>query len=119
VKLLATILACSAVFAGAAGATWPTLPTRFVSGRLATQEDLANGNAVFRFDVGGKRVTTPTRRFQIPQFAFLLEANRKRPVIVVQVELLEGKPVFGLRDAEGEMFIASADEVQLLGQTHP
>ena len=118
--LLAMIFALSAAMAGAADATWPIMPTKFVSGRLATNEDLANGNAVFLIEVEGKRLTTPTQRFQIPQFAYLLEAGKhRRPVVVVQVELLDGEPVIGLRDAEGEMFIASAKEVELLGLKHP
>ncbi len=71
-------------------------------------------------EVGGRQVTTPTERFHVPRFAYLLEAEgSRRPVVLVQAELLDGEPVFGLRDAEGEMYIASAKEVELLGSTHP
>lgn len=120
VKLLATILLLAAAMAGAADATWPTMPTKFVSGRLATQEDLANGNAVFFIEAGGKQLTTPTQQFRIPQYAYLLQANgARRPVVLVQAEILDGEAVLGLRNAQGEMFIASGEEVELLGLTHP
>ncbi|MFL6849006.1 MAG: hypothetical protein ACJ8EI_11635 [Sphingomicrobium sp.] len=119
-KLLATILTLAAATTGAADASWPTMPTKFVSGRLATQEDLANGNAVFLIEAGGKRLTTPTQQFRIPQFGYLLQSGKNRhPVVVVQAELMDGEPVLGLRDAEGEMYIASDKEVELLGATHP
>ena len=105
---------------GAADTTWPTMPTKFVSGRLATHEDLANGNAVFLIEAGGKQLTIPTQQYRIPQFAYLLQADgKKRPAVLVQAELMDGEPVLGLRDADGEMIIASDKEVELLGLTHP
>lgn len=119
-NVLAIALTLFASFAAAEGAPWPTLPTKFVSGRLATQQDLASGNAVFRMDIEGKQITKPTRQFQIPQFAYLRQDNgNRRPVVVVQVELLQDEPVFGMRDADGEMYIASAEDVELLGLSHP
>ena len=44
---------------------------------------------------------------------------KKRPAVLVQAELMDGEPVLGLRDADGEMIIASDKEVELLGLTHP
>ena len=46
-------------------------------------------------------------------------ARRKRPVVVVQAEIFDGELTFGLRDADGEEFVAAAEEVELLGLTHP
>lgn len=110
-----------AATAAAAPSAWPALPTSgFVFGRLATHNDLSNGNGVFLFEVAGKPITRPTQKVQIPQFAYLKEKRgNRRPVVVVQAELLEGDLTLGLRDADGKEYIASGDEVELLGTTHP
>jgi hypothetical protein len=114
-------IAFALVAATASAATWPALPTSgFVFGRLATQDDLDKGDGVFRFEVGGKSITKPTRKVQIPQYAYLKEkGGNRRPVVVVQAELLEGDLTLGLRDAEGKEYVAAGEEVELLGVSHP
>lgn len=117
-------IAAAALFAAtsdAAPSTWPALPTAgFVYGRVATQADLNQGNGVFLFEVGGKPITKPTQKVQIPQFAYLKEkGGNRRPVVVVQAELLDGDLTLGLRDADGKEYIATGAEVELLGTTHP
>ncbi len=119
-KLFALLLTLSMAAAGEPALKWPAMPTKFVSGRLATHDDLANGNAVFFIEAAGRQLTTPTQKFRIPQFGYLIEARKgRRPVVLVQAELLDGDPVLGLRDADGEMYIASEKEVELLGPAHP
>jgi len=120
-KIWGIAVALVALTATAAPAAWPALPTSgFVVGRLATQEDLNKGDGVFRFDVEGKPITKPTKKVQIPQFAYLKEAGgNRRPVVVVQAELLDGDLTLGLRDADGKEYIAAGEEVELLGTTHP
>lgn len=120
-KILGIAFALIAATAGAAPSTWPQLPTSgFVYGRIATQDDLNKGNGVFLFEVGGQTMTKPTQKVQIPQYAYLKEkGGNRRPVVVVQAELLDGDLTLGLRDADGKEYIAAGEEVELLGTSHP
>jgi hypothetical protein len=120
-KVFGIAFALFAAAAGTAPSAWPALPTSgFVFGRLATQDDLNKGNGVFLFQAAGKPITKPTQKVQIPQFAYLREKeSSRRPVVVVQAELLDGDLTLGLRDADGKEYIAAGEEVELLGTTHP
>jgi hypothetical protein len=99
---------------------WPGLPTSaFVSGRLAEQADLTSGCAVFLSLVDGLPVGEPAH-ITIPQFAFLVNEDGSRtPAVVVQAEINERGTFFGLRDAEGQEYIVTAQEIVLLGLSHP
>jgi hypothetical protein len=99
---------------------WPALPSKgFIFGRPATQQDVADGNAVFSAEKDGKVIGTPLS-IQIPQYAFWDDGKgHKIPVIVVQAELANGFEMAGLRNAKGEDLACTLPELTLLGQTHP
>lgn len=103
-----------------AASSWPVLPTSaFVVGRVANEDDLKQGDAVFISAVDGKPSGTPAQ-IQIPQYAYLIEERGdRRPVVVVQAEIVDAETILGLRDAEGKEYVATAPEVELLGQAHP
>jgi hypothetical protein len=102
-----------------AGRTWPPLPTTgFVSGRAATDKDVADGNAVFVLRAYGVAFGKPLD-VVIPQYAYLIRnGQQKLPVIVVQAEDGKGIKIFGIRDFDGKTATAKQSELQLLG-THP
>jgi hypothetical protein len=101
------------------GQSWPPLPTAgFVSGRAATDKDVAEGNAVFALRAYGVPFGKPLD-IAIPQYAYLIKkGQQKTPVIVVQAEEGKGIKIFGIRDLDGKTATAKESELQLLG-THP
>lgn len=104
--------------------TWPSLPvTGFLAGRSATIADLDRGDAVFCQQAGDGPTSEPYQ-ITIPQYAvWANEARASVPVIVVQAEyhITEptGAPLLGLRALDGSEVVASASEVQLLGENIP
>ena len=110
------------LFGSAANAAdrWPSLPTSgFVVGRLATEADLKRGDAVFLSLIDEKPSGAPAP-IAVPQYAYLVaEDGTRRPVIVVQAETNDRGTLLGMRDVDGEEYVATAEEVALLGSTHP
>jgi hypothetical protein len=102
-----------------AGQSWPPLPTTgFVSGRAATDKDVAEGNAVFVLRAYGAAFGKPLD-VVIPQYAYLVRSGQQKlPVIVVQAEEGKGIKIFGIRDLDGKTATAKQSELQLLG-IHP
>lgn len=103
----------------AADVAWPVLPSSgFITGRVATEADVKRGDAVFLTQTDGKPDAEPSP-IQVPQYAYLLEANgNRRPVVVVQAQTNERGTILGMRDAKGEEYVATREEVVLLGLTH-
>lgn len=98
---------------------WPQLPTNgFVKGRVATEEDVSNGNAIF---AAFGTVTSDAMKVAIPQYAILSsDDGETRRVIVVQAEIVHGESgdveTFGLRPVEGgDPIVDVSDNVTLLG----
>lgn len=118
--LFGGVLAMFGASVGAASSAWPALPTSaFVAGRVANEDDLKQGHAVFLSLVDGKPNGKPAQ-IQIPQYAYLVEeGGNRRPVVVVQAELVDAETILGMRDAEGKEYVATAPEVELLGKAHP
>ena len=117
--LLGGVLAMFGASFGAAQSAWPALPaSAFVAGRVANEDDLKQGHAVFLSVVDGKPSGKPAQ-IPIPQYAYLVEeGGNRRPVVVVQAEILDDGTILGMRDAEGKEYVATAPEVELLGQAH-
>ena len=104
---------------GSAPAAWPPLPTTgFVTGRAATDRDVAEGNAVFALRAYGIPFGKPLD-VVIPQYAYLVRKGQEPlRVIVVQAEEGKGVKIFGFRDLNGNAATARESDLQLLG-THP
>jgi hypothetical protein len=120
ILLLVLILGTEMATALAQNPEWPPLPkTGFIAGRSATQQDVADGNAVFSAEKNGKVIGIPLP-VQIPQFALWDDGKgHKVPVIVIQAEFANGFEIFGLHDANGKYLACTRPELTLLGQTHP
>jgi hypothetical protein len=99
---------------------WPPLPTSgFISGRPATDKDVAAGNAVFVLRAYGIAFGTPLD-VSIPQYAYLTKRGAPAvPVIVVQAEQGRGIKVFGVRGLGGQTATAKDSELRLLGTQLP
>jgi len=82
---------------------WPDLPTAgFVTGRIATQQDVEAGNAVFAAtSEPGEPGSTPGASvpLEIPQFALLddRESGTLVRVVAIQAERVLGRDIVGYR----------------------
>jgi hypothetical protein len=117
--LIATLLT-TLWFSVAIAQGWPILPsTGFVSGRSATEKDVADGNAIFVAKTENRYIGTPID-IAIPQYAYHLgEGGQKTPVIVVQAEEANGFKLVGFRDFQGKEHVATAGEFIFLGTKRP
>jgi hypothetical protein len=115
---LATLLVLLSAAAALAQA-WPALPTTgFVSGRPATDQDVAAGNAAFVLKQYGVYFGKPLD-IAIPQYAYLLRKGGPVPVIVIQAEQERNLKLFGVRDLDGNTATVKDSDLQLLGANPP
>jgi hypothetical protein len=120
---LAALLAAPWAFSGISDALardWPPLPaTGFISGRPATDQDVANGDAVFVLKAYGVYFGKPLD-IVIPQYAYLTKRGDKPvPVIVIQAEVGKGMKIFGVRGLDGDKSAVRDYQLQLLGGKPP
>ena len=78
---------------------WTKIP--HVSGRIATEEDVKNGNATFRINDKGQEHKTLS--IKIPSLAYHIdqETNEKTPVVVIQGEQVGDQKVVGIKYLNG------------------
>ena len=78
---------------------WAEIP--HVSGRIATEEDVKNGNATFRIDDKGQE--HKALNIKIPSLAYHIdqETNEKTPVVVIQGEQVGDQKVVGIKYLDG------------------
>lgn len=118
-KLLKNIIIistlCFSAQAIAQESVFPPLPTEgFISGRIATQEDVTNGNAAFA-TLPEQRVVRQPVPIPVPQYAIYRGDGKNKLVFVIQVEKVNGKVTIGARYPEGDDVIGIATDFQLLG----
>jgi hypothetical protein len=99
---------------------WPPLPTKgFLSGRTATKEDMANGDAAFFLPGSG----TQPMKIEIPQYAYHVDAEtgKRSAGIIIQAErAANGTELVAMQPIEGGgPLIALLGEYQLLGRLPP
>jgi len=89
--------------------------TPVVSGRLATEEDVKTGTAVFYLQNAQELGAKPIH-LEIPMPAILEDKDDgiKVPVILVQAEEADGKKYVGYRLIAGGNGMCSLDELELL-----
>lgn len=99
--------------------SWPPLPASgFIAGRAATQADIQSGSAAFVMAQGAKTISTPLP-LKIPQYAYLNQAGKRVPVILIQAEEANGMQVVGVLMADGSTSLGLLSELELLGSRLP
>ena len=98
--------------------TWPELPkTGFVTGRVATKDDVDSGQAIFSMD--GQSLGPVA--IKIPQYAMWKDKEGiEHPVIVTQAEKApNGMQIVGFKTLDGQDMAGTMPEVRLLGSKKP
>ena len=118
-KLLLIILAVLPFYVkGADDVQWPSLKEiPFVSGRVATEDDINRGAAVFLLQSEGVNIGTPID-IELPQYAthYDEESGVKTNVVLIQAENADNYEYYGAYTFEdGGYFIGYSDEFTLLG----
>lgn len=115
-SLLIIITATSSLHAMAEEMVFPPLPTEgFVSGRIATQEDVKKGDAAFA-TLPEQRLVRQAVPIPVPQYAIYRGGEESQLVFVIQVEKVNGKLTIGARPVEGgDLVIGEATDFRLLG----
>ncbi|MFN3235634.1 MAG: hypothetical protein ACE37D_01105 [Pseudomonadales bacterium] len=97
---------------------WPPLPTNaFTSGKLATQQDVEAGRAVFSMQ-SGEELVGEYLDILIPQYAFHIdeESGTKTPVIIIQAETNGVFDLVGYTSiADDSVGMGLVSEFELLG----
>src|SRR5437879_5197401 len=100
---------------------WPDLASvAFVSGRDATDIDVAQGRAVFVLKSGGRPIGKPIAMI-LPQYAYHVDEKKHRqPCVLIQAEEGDGQRLAGCRMvADGSIFAGFLHEFLLLGTGVP
>lgn len=99
---------------------WPVLPTEgFLTGRVATQDDVNAGLAVFATE-GADSVRAPLS-ITVPQYAYHRDQESRQliPVIIVQAERAGPLEMIGYRTLTGGDGVALRAEFDFLGASTP
>lgn len=112
---LALLLFHATIFAGEK--VLPPLPkSGYIHNRISTQQDVAQGNAVFATppEQDGRRKLL---KIPIPQYATYLADGTNSLVFVIQAEEIDGRPMIGARYPNGAEAAGLLSEFMLLGVT--
>jgi len=84
-----------------------------MSGRVATEEDVKEGRAVFYIPSGSEPYET-----ELPLFALQIEedTNEKVPCVVIQIEVTLEGTVVGVRYIEGGNGVGMASEFEFYSE---
>lgn len=90
---------------------WKEVP--FMSGRVATEEDVKEGRAVFYLPSGSE-----SYEIELPLFALQIEedTNEKIPCVVIQIEITSEGTAVGVRYIEGGNGVGMASEFEFYGE---
>ena len=90
---------------------WNEVP--FISGRVATEEDVKNESAVFHIPTGSEPYDT-----ELPLFAVQLdeETNERIPCIVIQLENTAEGTIVGVRYFNGGNGIGKVDDFEFYNE---
>lgn len=90
--------------------SWMATPC--VSGRLATEQDVKEGRAVFYIE--GERSTLKPMVLSLPACAILREEKKETPVIVIQAEETPKSKTIGIRFLGGGNGVCTLEELEIL-----
>lgn len=103
----------------------PVVPTefkfvRFVSGRLATEEDVRLGAAVFYLQPT-KESQVPARphAMKLPACALHRDGDQTTPIVVIQAEAADGRVIVGARPLAGGNMVCLLSEIEPVEPSDP
>jgi hypothetical protein len=90
--------------------SWQSTPS--INGRLATEEDVKNGFAIYCIN----KVDSKPYPIQLPQLAYLndFDTKTKKMVVVIQIESTSKDTIAGYRDINGGFGACLFYELQIL-----
>ena len=88
---------------------WSSVP--FISGRVATEEDVKEGRAVFYIKSGSEPNET-----KLPLFAVQIDSERRLPCIVIQLENTKEGTIVGVRYLEGGNGIGKVEDFEFYSE---
>ncbi len=100
---------------------WPNLnEISYVSGRVAIEEDINSGAAVFMLQSEGENIGT-AMKIDIPQYALHKnEEGKISKVVIIQAESANEQEVIGaLSIADGSFMVGLFNEFEFLGKNKP
>jgi hypothetical protein len=101
---------------------WPPLTNYpFISGRVATTNDIALNRALFVQQSNGQAIGKPLN-IKIPQYAFHIDeqTHQRTPCIIVQAEESEvGQVIGALTVPDGHGLVGLSQEFEFLGDIPP
>ena len=90
--------------------------TAFVAGRLANEDDVRAGRAVYFVETGEDRIPNDLYEMSLPAPAILHEEVGDVPVIVIQAEMGPNGVMLGYRPLDGGNGVCLLEEVDILAE---
>lgn len=82
--------------------------TPVFTGRVATQEDVKNGKALFSLDPKGKKHRAA--QIKLPFYVTMKDGGKEVTAIIVQAEILGSDTIFGYKNGNGKTGMCSSAE---------
>ncbi|MBE2246485.1 MAG: hypothetical protein IAE67_04455 [Candidatus Competibacteraceae bacterium] len=76
--------------------------------RIATQDDVKNGLAIFSIEGKGKKHTPAN--IKLPFYALMTYQNEQVTAIIVQAEVLDGDTLYGYKNGKGVIGMCTSSE---------
>ena len=91
--------------------TWKTTPC--ISGKVATEEDIKNGIAVFSIPTGSSpyEIDLPLCGIQVNE-----ESGERTPCIVIQMEHHDGAVIIGVRYLDGGNGVGTNNDIEIYAE---
>lgn len=86
---------------------WPNLSNiGHIKGRVATEDDVNKGNAVFILESEGQSIGNPID-IELPQYGFMIDEDTKEKTacVIIQAEWADDKKYLGAYDFKTEQFM--------------
>lgn len=82
--------------------------TPVFSSRIATNEDVKSGKAIFSLDGQGK--THKAAKIKLPFYVLMKDQGEQLTAIIVQAEVLDNDTLFGYKNAKGIMGMCTSKD---------
>lgn len=103
----------------------PVSPTeyksvRVITGRLATEDDVKSGYAVFYLQAPEKpNSNAKPHPLRLPACALHKDGDKQTPIVIIQAEYADGRVILGARPLDGGNMACLLTECELVEPTDP